>query len=138
MRGGFSTGAGPDHSAYYFAPKTVDQNSERRKDAVHLRDESPFWVEVAISKANGDIDTRKYRGKEFLPRPAKYRGEQLVCQASGPDFQKANNRRLVENEPDNKRHKRTERHLGSSPASETARFQARCCQTKVDGRFDRC
>jgi hypothetical protein len=31
------------------------------------RDESPFWVEVAISKANGGIETRKYRGKELLP-----------------------------------------------------------------------
>jgi hypothetical protein len=30
-------------------------------------DESPFWIEVAISKIGGSIQPRKYRGKELLP-----------------------------------------------------------------------
>jgi len=41
------------------------------------REVSPFWVEVNIAKGDGHFVTRKYGGEE------------LVCQASGPDFQKA-------------------------------------------------
>jgi hypothetical protein len=41
------------------------------------REALPFWGEVALSKRDGPIETRKYRGEE------------LVCQASGPDFQEA-------------------------------------------------
>jgi hypothetical protein len=41
------------------------------------REARRFWVEVVISKSNGHIETREYRGEE------------LVCQPSGPDFQKA-------------------------------------------------
>lgn len=32
----------------------------------YQRDESPFWVQVAISKTNASIETRTYRGKESL------------------------------------------------------------------------
>jgi hypothetical protein len=39
------------------------------------REASLFWVEVVIRKADRHIETRKYRGEE------------LVCQAAGPDFQ---------------------------------------------------
>jgi hypothetical protein len=41
------------------------------------REASSFWVEVIISKGNGHIATRRYRE------------EALLCQAFGPDFQKA-------------------------------------------------
>ena len=41
------------------------------------RDPSPFWVEVVSSKGDGHIEARKYRGEE------------LVCLATGRDFRKA-------------------------------------------------
>jgi hypothetical protein len=41
------------------------------------REASPFWVEVVISKSDGRIETREYRGEE------------LAYQAFGPDFRKA-------------------------------------------------
>jgi len=46
--------------------------------AVLPREARPlFWVDVVISKRDESITTRKYSGEE------------LVCQASGPNFQKA-------------------------------------------------
>ena len=59
------------------------------------RDPSPFWIEVVYSKGDGHIETRKYRGEE------------LICQATGPDFRKAMIHAtiagLAEDEPADKR-----------------------------------
>jgi hypothetical protein len=43
----------------------------------YRRHASPFSVEVVISEGDEHIESRKYRGEE------------LVCHAAGPDFQKA-------------------------------------------------
>jgi hypothetical protein len=58
-------------------PLTFAENSHDRRMRYYPRDPSPFWVEVVIRKADRHIETRKYRGEE------------LVCHAAGPDFQKA-------------------------------------------------
>ena len=64
-------------------PLWIGYGRERRnggalpEEAVLPREASPFWAEVVISKGDVRIETRKYRGEE------------LVCQAATPDFQKA-------------------------------------------------
>jgi hypothetical protein len=62
---------------YYFDPLTFAENSHDRRMRYYPRDPSPFWVEAVIRKADRHIETRKYRGEE------------LICHAAGPDFQKA-------------------------------------------------
>jgi hypothetical protein len=62
---------------HYFDPRTFVENSEERRMLYYPREASPFCVEVVISKGDEHIETRKYLGEE------------LVCQAFGPDFQEA-------------------------------------------------
>jgi len=74
-----SAGGAPRVAAacYWFAPVTYREDAHIREMQYLPRTASPYYVHVTVRKDTGVWGTWKYRGRE------------LVCTASGPDFETA-------------------------------------------------
>jgi len=69
--------ARPAAACYWFDPGTYRENEQRREMLYLPREESPYYVRVTVRKDTGAWET------------CKYRGEELICAASGPNYETA-------------------------------------------------
>jgi hypothetical protein len=67
----------PAAACYWLDPGTYREDEQRREMLYVPREASPYSVRVTVRKDTGTWETRKYRGQE------------LVCAASGPNFKTA-------------------------------------------------
>jgi hypothetical protein len=67
--------ARPAAACYWFDPGTYREDELWREMLYLPREESPYYVRVTVRKDTGAWDT------------CKYRGEALICAASGPNYE---------------------------------------------------
>jgi hypothetical protein len=67
----------PTASCYWFDPGTYREDAQVREMLYFPREASPYYVRVTVRQDTGEWATYKYRG------------DMLICSASGPDFRTA-------------------------------------------------